>query len=79
METVGVKVIDFLKVDDPFRTNCSKKDSKACQNGDKRNESYSNCRKSNNGKKEEFTEYMKEICQEIARPMPMLKPSLNLA
>ena len=42
VEKVGVKTLDYLKVDDPFRTNCSKDDCLACHDGDKVKETFSN-------------------------------------
>ena len=45
IEKCGMKIIDEMKLTDPFRTNCKEPDCLACKNS----EEYSNCRKSNIG------------------------------
>ena len=44
VEKSGIKTIDLLKVQDPFRKNCSENDCLACSNSDGK---YTNCRKNN--------------------------------
>ena len=45
IEKCGKKIIDEIRIADPFRTNCKEPDCLAC----KHSEEYSNCRKSNVG------------------------------
>ena len=33
VEKIGVKTVDYLKIDDPFRSNCFKDDCLACRDG----------------------------------------------
>ena len=45
VEKSGKKIIDKIRVSDPFRSNCKEQECLACRNSEK----FSNCRKTNIG------------------------------